>query len=151
MKVLAHHRHAGSDRWIARLSGLALLMKIGPWLHMQGTKAMFTRSLFSIPAILLTATLAYAEVPCMPKDAAVSEIMGPRYSEYPLFEATLPNPNQAGAGQDPVAVTVFANPSTGTWTMIVSPDGKVSCLVMAGKDFRPASVSTIIGKLSSYE
>jgi len=118
---------------------------------MQGTKAMFTRSLSSIPAILLTATLAHAEVPCMPKDAAVSEIMGPRYSEYPLFEATLPNPNQASADQGPVAVTVFANPSTGTWTMIVSPDGKVSCLVMAGKDFRPASVSAIIGKLSSYE
>jgi len=112
---------------------------------------MFTRSLLSIPAILVSTTLAQAEVPCMPKDAAVSEIMGPRYSEYPLFEATLPNPNQASSSQGPVAVTVFANPSTGTWTMMVSPDGKVSCLIMAGKDFRPASVSKIIGKLSSFE
>jgi len=80
----------------------------------------------------------------MPKDAAVTEIMGPRYSEYPLFEGTLATPNQA-----PVAVTVFANPSTGTWTLMASGDGKVSCLILAGKDFHPASTDKIIGKLSS--
>ena len=105
---------------------------------------MFARAILSIPAILLSAGFAHAEVPCMPKDAAVTEIMGPRYSEYPLFEGTLATPNQA-----PVAVTVFANPSTGTWTLMASGDGKVSCLILAGKDFHPASTDKIIGKLSS--
>ena len=103
---------------------------------------MFARAILSISAILLSAGLVHADVPCMPKDAAVNEIMGPRYSEYPLFEGTLASPNQA-------AVTVFANPSTGTWTLMASSDGKVTCLIMAGKDFRPASTDKIIGKLSS--
>ena len=105
---------------------------------------MLARAILSIPAILLSAGLAHAEIPCMPKDAAVTEIMGPRYSEYPLFEGTLASPNQAA-----VAVTVFANPSTGTWTMMASSDGKVTCLILAGKDFHPASTDKILGKLSS--
>jgi hypothetical protein len=109
------------------------------------------RSIFCLPAILLSTAVAQAEVPCMPRDAAVSEIKGPRYSEYPLFEGTLASPNQAGSNQPSVAVTVFANPSTGTWTMMVSPNGKVSCLIMAGKDIRPASIAKVTGRLSSLE
>jgi hypothetical protein len=113
---------------------------------------MLIRSLFSLPALMIAVSVAQAEVPCMPKESAVSEIMGPRYSELPLFEATLPNPNQtADADQAEVLVTVFANPSTGTWTMMVSPNGKVSCLIMAGKDFRPATISRVTGKVSSLE
>ena len=108
---------------------------------------MFTRMLLYSVAILLPATFAQAQqpqVPCMAKDAAVAEIMGPRYSEFPLFEGTLATPDQA-----PVAVTVFANPSTGTWTMMASADGKVSCLILSGKDFHPASIEKIVGKFSS--
>ncbi|MFL5259892.1 MAG: hypothetical protein ACJ8AS_09070 [Hyphomicrobiales bacterium] len=113
---------------------------------------MLIRSLVSLPALVIAASVAQAEVPCMPKESAVSEIMGPRYSELPLFEATLPNPNQtADSNQPEVLVTVFANPSTGTWTMMVSPNGKVSCLIMAGKDFRPATISRVTGKMSSLE
>jgi hypothetical protein len=107
---------------------------------------MLMRSIMCVPAILLSATLAQAEVPCMPKDTAVSEIMGPHYSEHPLFEGTLATPNRPA-----VAVTVFANPSTGTWTMMISPDEKVSCLILSGKDFRPASTERITGKLSRLE
>lgn len=117
---------------------------------------MSTRSLLCVPAVLLSATLAQAEVPCMPTEAAVSEIMGPRYLEYPLFEGTLANPSQENAKQpspspELVAVTVFANPATGTWTMMVSPNGKVSCLIMAGTNFRPAAMSKVTGKLTRLE
>lgn len=113
---------------------------------------MLTRSLLSLPALLIAASMAHAEVPCMPKESAVSELMGPRYSELPLFEATLPNPNQSAESDGTqVLVTVFANPSTGTWTMMVSPNGKVSCLIMAGKDFRPATISRVTGRVSSLD
>jgi hypothetical protein len=117
---------------------------MGSRLHDQELMNMITRTLLCSSAILLSATFAHAQIPCMPNIAAVTEIMGPHYSEYPLFEGTLAAPNQAA-----VAVTLFANPSTGTWTMVASADGKVSCLILSGKDFRPASTEKVLGKLSS--
>src|SRR3954451_20128057 len=74
------------------------------------TGRMLTRSLLSLPALLFAASMAHAEIPCMPKESAVSELMGPRYSELPLFEATLPSPSQSAESDGTqVLVTVFAN------------------------------------------
>jgi hypothetical protein len=107
---------------------------------------MIKYSILALAPLLLSAIPAHSGVPCMPRDTAISELMGARYSELPLFEGTLSTPDQA-----PVAVTVFANPSTGTWTMMVSPDGKVSCLILSGKDFKPASVRAVTGRLSQLD
>ena len=74
----------------------------------------------------------------MARDTVVSEIMGPRYSEFPLFEGTLVTPSRP-----PVAVVLFANPSSGTWTMMISPDDKTSRLILSGKDFKPASMQSV--------
>lgn len=81
-------------------------------------------------ASCLWAAPVMAQVPCMPLAAAMAELTGPSYNEAPLFDATL------GEG----AVKVTANAATGTWTlMIIKKAPPVACLVMAGKDFRPAT------------
>lgn len=73
-----------------------------------------------------------AEVPCMPLANAMAEITGPRYSEVPLFDATV---GEYGT------VKVTANAATGTWTlMLIRKDPPMACIVMAGRDFRPATV-----------
>jgi len=106
-----------------------------------------TRTLIAIGiALLAPASLAHAQIPCMPSDAAVTEIMGPHYSEFPLFEGTL-----AAQGSGPVSVTVYANASTGTWTVMASPDNRTSCLILSGKDFKPATLSKVKGELSSFD
>ena len=86
-------------------------------------------------AIFVSASVR-AEVPCAARAEMEKKLAGPPYSEMPLFDATTPNPE--GNGMPDVAVRLFANPYTGTWTLMISPNDKVGCMVMAGKEFKPS-------------
>lgn len=92
---------------------------------------------FLAAIFIVLAAPAGADVPCMPRDAAMSELAA-RYSEAPLFDALVLNPRPP-AGT--LTVTITANASTGTWTMMVSSDeGATACIIMAGRGFTPAHV-----------
>lgn len=94
--------------WLANLAGWASLLLLIGWMTAQ------------------------AEVPCMPTDAAEGTLVQ-RYGELPVIDGDTVGPDRATTG-----VRIFANPKTRTWTMLFSTDGKMSCLILSGKNFRPA-------------
>lgn len=48
-------------------------------------------------------------------------------------------------GNKPAGVIVTVNPATGSWTLLVSPDGKAACFVMMGMGLQPVPLSKILG------
>jgi hypothetical protein len=92
--------------------------------------------------VLLLGWMAEAraqQIPCFQRDAYHSKLMGPEFGELPLFTGTMARQNRADS-----TIAAFANPVTGTWTVVVLPPaeetngGEASCLLFSGKDFKPA-------------
>jgi hypothetical protein len=48
-------------------------------------------------------------------------------------------------GNKPAGVIITVNPTTGAWTLLVSPDGKTACFVMMGTGLQPVPLSKILG------
>lgn len=80
-------------------------------------------------ALALTAAPAFAEAPCLPTLEAFAGALQDRYGETPQIIATM----QQGA-----PFLMFANPETGTWTVVVqSPDGRY-CSPASGNNYLTA-------------
>jgi hypothetical protein len=67
---------------------------------------------------------------CSPAEKMISAITGPKYREVPMFEATV----KTARGLLPLRM--FANPATGTWTIVTFPGDGVACLAGAGNGFK---------------
>ena len=87
----------------------------------------------------LACALAFVAVPkakaqsaCGFADPMVAGITGPKYREVPQFDAMVKTP----AG--PMAIRMFANPQTGTWTMLTLRPNGMACIAGIGIGFRPA-------------
>jgi hypothetical protein len=78
---------------------------------------------------ILAADKARAQAACGPADQMIAAITGPKYREAALFEALVKTP----AGPKPIRM--FANPATGTWTLITLENG-MACLAGTGQGFR---------------
>lgn len=84
---------------------------------------MTMRALF---ALAMLATPAMAETPCLPTLDAYAAALENDWGEVPQIVGTM----QRGA-----AFLIFANPATGTWTVVVqSPDGRY-CSPASGANF----------------
>jgi hypothetical protein len=73
---------------------------------------------------------ARAQTACGPADQMIAAITGPKYREAALFEALVKTP----AGPKPIRM--FANPATGTWTLITLTENGMACLAGTGQGFR---------------
>ena len=82
--------------------------------------------------LMLAADKAHAQGACGPVDAMIAAITGPKYQEAPLFDAIVKTP------VGPRSIRMFANPATGTWTMLTLQDNGMACLAGAGQGFKPA-------------
>jgi hypothetical protein len=77
-------------------------------------------------ALLLTATAAHAETPCLPTLKAYAAALAEGWGETAQAGGTM----QRGG-----VLMVFANPLTGTWTIVIqSPDGRY-CSPASGTDY----------------
>ena len=79
---------------------------------------------------ILAADKALAQAACSPADQTIAAITGPKYRESALFEALVKTP----AGSRPTRM--FANPATGTWTLITFQENGMACLAGTGQGFR---------------
>ncbi len=70
------------------------------------------------------------EAACAPASEVIAQISGDKYREKPAFTATLSGSR--------LPIVVYANPETGTWTVLrLHPPG-MACIVGAGRDFKAA-------------
>lgn len=77
-------------------------------------------------ALALFATPAIAETPCFATLDAFAFALADRYGEQPQIIGTM-----TGAG----AFLMFANPATGTWTIVIeAPDGRY-CSPASGQNY----------------
>jgi len=78
-------------------------------------------------ALLCASTAAHADAPCLPTLEAFAGALADRYGEVVQVGGVMP----AGA-----PLLLFANPETGTWTIVVrSPDGRY-CSPASGTYYR---------------
>ena len=79
----------------------------------------------TIIALLLTATAAHAENPCLPTLDAYAAALADQYAEQPQIVGTM-------GGR---AFLMFANPATGSWTVVIeAPDGRY-CSPASGQNY----------------
>ncbi len=71
---------------------------------------------------------AHSQMACSPLDDIAAALMAPKYGESPVFEGT----DTTGTK----AFIIFANPKTGTWSVVGIPTPGVGCLSFAGKGFK---------------
>ena len=83
----------------------------------------------TLAALLCASTAAHAEAPCLPTLDAFAAALERGFGEVAQI---------GGVMQEGRALLMFANPKTGTWTIVVqAPDGRY-CSPAAGRDYRAA-------------
>jgi hypothetical protein len=117
-----------SDRFIQKLANLKRQKEI----HMTNLRRYVAGALIGALAVLfiLAADKAHAQSACGPADQMVAAITGPKYHEAPLFDAIVKTP------VGPKPIRMFANPSTGTWTLMTMQDNGMACLAGSGQGFK---------------
>ncbi len=76
--------------------------------------------------LALMTTPAFAETPCLPSLDDYATALADQYGEQPQILGTM-----TGAG----AFLMFANPATGSWTVLIeTPDGRY-CSPASGENF----------------
>lgn len=86
-------------------------------------------ALVTLAMLTLMAAAAFAQPGrCGPAGEMIEAVTGEKYAEVPVAKG------MAGS----LAMTLFANPKTRTWTMLLfMPDG-MACLFAAGIEYEPA-------------
>lgn len=89
-------------------------------------------ALFGALAVLLilAADKAHAQSACGPADQMIAAVTGPKYREAPLFDAIVKTP------VGPKPIRMFANPATGTWTLMTMQENGMACLAGTGQGFK---------------
>lgn len=80
-------------------------------------------------ALLLLATVARADIPCLPTIEAFAKALQRGYGEVPQI---------IGTKTDGLPVIVFANLATGTWTIVVQAHDGRFCSPSSGTDYHAA-------------
>jgi hypothetical protein len=80
--------------------------------------------------LLLAADKAHAQTACGPADQMIAAVTGPKYQEAPLFDAFVKTP------LGPKPIRMFANPATGTWTLMTLQENGMACLAGTGQGFK---------------
>lgn len=87
------------------------------------------RAAVSAIALALMTTAAHATAPCLPTIDAFAKALQSGYGEVP---------QTIGMKGDGLPLIIFANPATGTWTIIIQAQDGRFCSPASGKDYHAA-------------
>lgn len=73
-------------------------------------------------------------IPCAPVSEMLASITGLKYGEKPQNSGTVKT------GGRLTIILIYANPETGTWSIIALPTPGMACLMWSGSDWRRAPV-----------